>query len=97
MRNLIIQESLILLSGDMKWVLYVIRRFNGISLIMPTAQMAYYLSRNAGNNLAIHTIFDLNGRLMISKKDETNHIDVMYLGSGIYVMKFIFNNYSMGY
>jgi hypothetical protein len=97
MRNLIIQESRILHSGDMKRDLYGIRRFNGINQIMPIAQMVYYSSRDAGNNLAIHTIFDLNGRLMISKKDETNHINVMSLGSGVYVRRFIFNNYSRGY
>jgi hypothetical protein len=38
-------------------------------------------------------MYDLNGRLIISKKDGTNYINAMSLGSGIYVMEFIFNNY----
>ena len=63
----------------------------------PFNEQLTFTNLNPNKSFIKVNMYDLNGRLMISKKDETNYINVMSLGSGIYMMDFIFNNYSMGY
>ena len=63
----------------------------------PFNEQITFTNLNPNRRILKVNLYDSNGRLMISKQDETNFINTTSLGSGIYVMEFVFNNHSIGY
>jgi hypothetical protein len=63
----------------------------------PFNEQITFTNLNPNRRIIKANLYDSNGRLMISKQDETNFVNTTSLGSGIYVLEFVFNNHSIGY
>ena len=63
----------------------------------PFNEQITFTNLNPNRRIIKVNMYDSNGRLLISKQDETNFINATLLGSGVYVLEFVFNNHSIGY